>query len=113
MRLAELLRSDVVDRDGTTVGSVDDVRLVQDGPVLEGFGAALRIDGLIVGHGSIAVRLGYHRHQVKGPLLLKRLFTALETRARYVSWDQVDHWDGRTVTLRCAADDLPRLDDVY
>ena len=70
MRIGELLHSTVVDADGKRLGSIDDVRLVQDGPYLEGFGAALRVDGLVVGRGGLAVRLGYHRHGVRGPALL-------------------------------------------
>lgn len=113
MRLGELLNSPVVDSHGAAVGAVHDVRLVQDGPLLEGFGAALRIDALIIGTGSVAVRLGYHRHRVKGPLLLSWLFTTLEKRARYVPWDKVDHWDGKTVALSCPADELSNLEQAY
>ena len=111
MRLAEFLDSTVVDADGHRVGPVDDVRLVQDGPRLEGFGAALRVEGLIVGAGSLAVRVGYHRHRVQGPALLKLVFTALERRARYVAWDEVVR-DGRAVVLGGPASAVPRVSDV-
>jgi hypothetical protein len=113
VRLGELLRSDVVDIDGSVVGPVDDVRLVQDGPFIEGFGAALRVDGLVVGAGGIAVRLGYHRHGVKGPALLKAIFGAIERRGRFVPWAQVQNWDGNRVELVCRADELPSVHDVY
>lgn len=113
MRLGELLHTPVYDAAGAEVGMVDDVRLVQDGPLLEGFGASLRVDGLIVGSGGVAVRLGFHRHGVRGPFLLKKAATALERRARYVPWDQVEHCDGEAVRLRCAAGDLATLSDVY
>lgn len=113
MRIGELLHSTVMDGAGRSVGHVHDVRLVQDGPLMEGFGAALRIAGLVVGSGGGAVRLGYHRHRVRGPFLVKKLFTTIEARARYVPWEQVERWDGRTVTLRCGADELSRLEDVY
>jgi hypothetical protein len=112
MRLGELLHSTVVDATGTAVGAVDDVRLVQDGPLVDGFGHALRVDGLVVGRGALAVRLGYHRHAVKGPVLLKALFRTLERRARYVPWDRVEHWDGTTVVLRCSADQLASAHDA-
>lgn len=111
-RLGELLHCDVVDADGRTVGSVDDVRLVQDGPLLAGFGAALRVDGLVVGAGGLAVRLGFHRHQVKGPALLRWAAGALERRARFVPWDEVAAWEGGEVRLRCPADALPSLTDI-
>jgi len=109
MRLAELLDSTVVDVDGETVGSVEDVRLVQDGPLLEGFGAALRVEGLIVGRGRIAARLGYRDHRVSRPVLLKLLFTAMQARARYVPWQEVHRWDGTTVTLLRRGVELPRM----
>jgi hypothetical protein len=109
--MGELLRSSVVDADGHEMGSVNDVRLVQDGPYIEGFGAALRVDALVVGAGSIAVRLGYHRNRVKGPALLKLVFGAIDRRAHYVPWDDVASWDGSTVTLRRSERDLDRVRD--
>jgi len=112
MRLSDLLHSTVVDRDGHEVGSVEDVRLVQDGPLIEGFGAALRVEGLLIGGGTLSVRLGYHRKRVRGPVLLRALFTALERRAHYAAWEQVaSHGEG-TVQLRCPVSDLPRLHDL-
>ena len=110
--ISDLLECEVVDVDGTPVGSVDDVRLVQDGPVLGGFGAALRVEGLVIGSGGLAVRLGYHRHGVQGPALLRKLFVALERRARFASWDDVSGWEDGTVRLRCPVSNLPRLTDV-
>jgi hypothetical protein len=110
--LSELLRSTVTDVEGREVGDVNDVRLVQDGPLLDGFGAALRIDGLVIGAASLSVRLGYHRHQVKGPPLLKAIFGALERRARFAPWKEVEHWDGTVVRLRCRASDLPSVHEV-
>jgi hypothetical protein len=111
--LSELLHSEVRDADGRALGNVTDVRLVQDGPILEGFGAALRVDGLVVGTGSFAVRLGYHRHGVTGPALLKAIFGTLERRARFVPWDQVAHWEGSTVQLRVPGSDVPTLPEAY
>jgi hypothetical protein len=113
VRMGELLRSTVVDADGHAVGSVDDVRLVQDGPLVEGVGAALRVDGLVIGDGSVAVRLGYHRHRVKGPWLLKTIFGALERRARFAAWDLVAGWDGERVVLTCSEADLPSVSEAY
>jgi hypothetical protein len=59
------------------------------------------------------VRLGYHRHRVKGPWLLKAVFGALERDARFVRWELVDRWDGERVVLRCTQADVPRVSDVY
>ena len=52
MNLSDLLHSHVLDADGISLGSVDDVRMVQDGPLLLPFGAAFRVEGLMVGHGN-------------------------------------------------------------
>jgi hypothetical protein len=113
MLISELLRSHVVDADGRDLGSVNDVRLIQDGPVIDGFGAALRVDGLVVGAGSIAVRLGYHRHRIKGPALLSAILGALERRARFVAWEQVASWDGSTVRLHRKAADVASVRQAY
>jgi hypothetical protein len=110
--MSELLRSTVTDVDGVVMGCIDDVRLVQDGPLLEGFGAALRVEGLVVGRGGLAVRLGFHRHGVTGPILLRKLFVAIERRARYVDWQSVEYWQGDAVRLRVRAADVPRVTDV-
>jgi hypothetical protein len=108
--LSDLLRSSVVDIDGQQMGTVKDVRVVQDGPLGAGFDASLRVDGVVVGAGSLAVRLGYHRHGVNGPALLRLLFGMLERRAVFVPWDRVEHWDGSTVTLTCATAALDAVD---
>jgi hypothetical protein len=109
MRLSDLLHTTVIDAAGREIGSVDDVRLVQDGPVLANFGAALRLDGLVVGMGAVGLRLGYHRAGVRGPWLLKVLFTWLERRARFVPWDAIEEIGGDTVRLNVPSEDLPPL----
>jgi hypothetical protein len=112
-RLGELLHSTVVDAAGRELGSVDDVRLVQDGPLLEGFGNALRVDALVIGRGSLAVRLGFHRQKMKGPWLLKTIFGALERKAVVALWAQVESWEDRRITLVCRADELQTVADAY
>jgi hypothetical protein len=112
MRLSDLLHSTVVDADDREIGSVDDVRLVQDGPPLEGIDASFRVDALIVGRGALGVRLGMHRQRVRGPLPLKALFAGLERRAWFVTWDEVAAWDGHVIRLRLPTDGLRRLADV-
>jgi hypothetical protein len=114
MRLSELLGTEVRDVDGVRVGRVHDVRLVQDGPLLGSFGAALRVDGLVVGQGGrngVAVRLGYHRQRVNGPYVLNRLVLAMERGARFVPWSAVDHVDRDVVRVGSRIDELPRLRD--
>jgi hypothetical protein len=49
MRLSELLGAEVTDQRGRSAGKVHDVRPTQDGPVIGGFGARLRLAGLLVG----------------------------------------------------------------
>ena len=111
MRMGELLRSEVVAADGVSLGRVEDVRLVQDGPFVEGFGAALRLDALIVGRPAFPVRLGFHRHGVRGPAVLRWVFAAMERRGHRVPWSQVAACEGGTVRLRVPADQVPHLGD--
>jgi hypothetical protein len=58
MRLSELLGAEAVDQAGRSACHVHDVRLVQDGPLVGGFGASLRVDGLLVGRRAVGARLG-------------------------------------------------------
>lgn len=109
MRLSDLLHTRVVDRDGVDIGSVDDVRMVQDGPLLLPFGHAFRVEGLMVGHRSIGTRLGYVRGGVQGPWLLRVIFSALERRAHYVDWQDVETWDGEIIRLTKGRDELGSL----
>jgi hypothetical protein len=112
MRLSELLGRPVLDADGRAMGTVKDVRLVQDGPYVEGFGQALRVEGLLFGRGALGVRLGMARANVQGPWPLTTVFRRLERRARYVEWDDVtrhdDGDDDGVIRLRAGA----RLIDV-
>jgi len=110
MRLGELLGKPVVTADGKRVGRVHDVRLVADGPKL-GFGPALRVDGLVVGRGAVAIRLGYQRHGVRGPFIMGRLIRTLEGHARYVRWSEVAE-RGDEIRLRARIDELPRITDI-
>jgi len=89
MRLSELLGRDVVCADGRAIGKVKDVRLVQDGPYVEGFGHALRVEGILFGRGAIGIRLGMARANVNGPWPMTAVFRRLERRARYVDWNEV------------------------
>jgi hypothetical protein len=109
MLLSDLLHSRVIDVDGLDCGPVDDVRLVQDGPLLLPFGHALRVDGIVIGHGGLGLRLGYHHGGTKGPLLLRALFATLARRARFVPWEQVESCQGDVVHLRCRHADLSPL----
>ena len=58
MRLSDLLGKPVVDEAGEGLGVVHDVAAVQDGPVVGAFGAALRVEALLVGVHGLWSRLG-------------------------------------------------------
>ena len=108
MRLTELLGAEVVDQAGRSAGRVHDVRLVQDGPPVGGFGAALRLDGLIVGRRAVGARLGYERSDRGGPLLVKLLAGWLHHDGRYVAWDRVRAIEPDRIHISGSADDLPQ-----
>jgi hypothetical protein len=112
VRISDLLDRPVVDVAGADIGKVHDVRLVQDGPVLAGGLAALRVDALVVGGGTLSVRLGYHRHGVRGPAPLRALFGALERRAVVVPWAEIVLADDGPLRLRCGRAQLPGLEEV-
>jgi hypothetical protein len=106
MRLSELLKHEVVDGSGKSLGEVQDVRLVQDGPNVGTFGPSLRVDGVVIGRRAAGVRLGYHRDEVKGPWVLRALFRRLEKRGRFARWDQLEIGDDRII-VRGELDDIP------
>jgi sporulation protein YlmC with PRC-barrel domain len=106
MRLSDLLNSEVFDPDGHKVGRVHEVRAVKDGPIQGAFGAALRVDGLIVGKGSVGTRLGLDRTDVGRPLALRWIFGGVTGEKRYVRWDQVAAITGDRIILRVQARDL-------
>lgn len=108
MRLSELLGAEVIDGHGRAVGKVHDVRLEQAGPELEGFGPALRVEGLIVGRRALGARFGFGRCGVKGPWLLKLVFGALGHDGRYVAWDRIRSIEGGQIRITGTVADLPR-----
>ena len=101
-RLSDLVNATALDAGGAVLGEVEDVRLVQDGPFVEGFGHKLRVDGVVIGKRSRGLRLGFGRANVQGPWLLKAIFTRLERHASYYSWDELE-WEPGTVRLKPGA----------
>src|SRR3954452_17286037 len=101
-RLSDLVEAVAFDAAGSPIGEVEDVRLVQDGPFVEGFGHKLRVDGVAIGKRARGLRLGFGRADVRGPWLLKVIFGRLERHVSYYSWDAVD-WEAGTVRLRPGA----------
>jgi hypothetical protein len=113
VQMSEVMGTRVSDADGVSLGQVTDIKLVQDGPYVEGFGNALRVDALVVGRGGIGSRLGYVRGGVRGPWLLAKLATTLEGRAHLIQWSDLDRTASGDFTARRRRADLPRLRDLY
>lgn len=95
IRITDLIGHDVHTGDGASLGKVHDVRLVHQAPY--GTTGALRVDGLVIGSGGAAVRLGYASADVAGPWLLKAVLGWWARKARYVAWADVQLVDGRIV----------------
>jgi hypothetical protein len=108
MRLADLIGSVVVDTDGDEIGDVGDVWLIQDGPPMGVFGAALRVDRLVIGRFGLASRSGYDRPQVRGPVLLARLLGRQTEHRPVVSWGDIAAIEEGRVRLRPSVGDLER-----
>ncbi|MDX6267425.1 MAG: hypothetical protein QOD70_2165 [Frankiales bacterium] len=97
MRGSDLLGAPVVSRSGAALGRVLDVRLVQDGPLLGAF-AAMRVEGLVVGHRRTSARLGYDRVEAHGPLLVATVVRWLARDNRYLPWEQASLEGHRVVS---------------
>jgi len=102
LRLSDLLECRVYDRHGVDLGRVSDVRVVQDGAILAGVQARFRVDALLVGRGGVGERLGFIRGRVRGPWLLKVLFTRLERHAKYIAVADIADWNVDQRALRLA-----------
>jgi hypothetical protein len=87
LRISDLIGHEVFGSDGTSLGKVHDVRLVRQAAY--GTSGALRLDGLVIGKGGVAVRLGYASPDVTGPWLLTAVLGRLARKARYVAWSDV------------------------
>ena len=87
MRLGELLSKDVITENGEHLGKVHDVLLHLDDHGSQP--QTLTIEGLIVGTGSLAARLGYTYGEVNGPRPLAALMRRLGRSARYIPWDHL------------------------
>jgi sporulation protein YlmC with PRC-barrel domain len=110
MRLSELIGKPVVDREGTALGYVADLRLVQDGPMLGPIGASLRVSGLVVVERRHLRLFGYERDV--GPWLVSIFIRRLARQIRYVAWDQIDEFGAGTVRLNVGGADVADLADL-
>ena len=104
MRLSELLGREVRDAGDRYVGTVADVVLVQDGPMLGPYAAALRLTGLIVVERRHVRLMGYERDVM--PLGLRWLVRRLAGRVAHVPWEDVEAWDAPVLRLRTTGDRL-------
>jgi hypothetical protein len=100
MRLSDLLNKPVLDAAGRRVGYVLDVRLVQDGPVLAETNASFRLHDLLVGPHRVGARLGYERADLRGPGLLKAIFSRVHARDESYAWDRIASIEEDCVRLR-------------
>jgi hypothetical protein len=106
MRLADLIGSVVVDAHGDEVGEVGDVWLTQDGPPMGAFGAALRVETLVIGRFGIASRAGYERPGVTGPAPIAWLLRRRTAHRPIAPWGDVAAVEEGKIRLRRTVDDL-------
>jgi len=102
MRLTDLLGAVVVERDGREIGVVHDVVLVQDGVVLENWGAALRLHWLLVGSSARWARLGLDRRSTHGPAPMTWLTRRAGPPLR-IPWAAVEEVADGRITVRAGA----------
>jgi sporulation protein YlmC with PRC-barrel domain len=103
MRASKLLRADVVDETGRSLGPVRDLRITPD---------SLEIVGLVVGGGpvaDIAHGWGYAEGRAAGPWLLRAATGRAARRARMIPSGRVVAWGSETIQITGSWDDLPRL----
>jgi sporulation protein YlmC with PRC-barrel domain len=108
MRLADLIGAVVVDASGDELGKVADVWLTQDGPPIGAFGAALRVDRLVVGRFGLASRAGYDRSNVHGPAPIAWLLGRRTSHRPVASWSDVAAVQEGRIVLRRGGRDLDR-----
>jgi sporulation protein YlmC with PRC-barrel domain len=112
MRLSELLGRDVTDSAGAPVGTVIDVRLIQDGPP-QGIGQArLRLAGLVVSPRHSGRLLGYDRIPYEGPWLVRQLVRAYHRGTRYVHWEWIVDPAQHALRIDRPLPDIPHLQDI-
>jgi sporulation protein YlmC with PRC-barrel domain len=102
MRLSDLLTAEVVDEHGKRVGHVRDVAFVRDGPSIEGFGPAYRLESLIIGRGSLGARLGLDREDIRSPWLLRLIFG--RHRPRTIPWEDVAAVEDQRIRVRTSGE---------
>jgi hypothetical protein len=110
MRLSDLLGLDVTDIDAQRIGTVADVRLVQDGPMIGPYGAAFRLSGLIIVEHRHVRLLGYER--AVGPWFVRWLLHRLTGEVAFVPWDMIDTIDATGIRISLAQQECIGLHDL-
>jgi sporulation protein YlmC with PRC-barrel domain len=115
-RLSRLIGLRVRDGSGEPIGQVADVRLSQDGPLLEEVQHAFRLSGLIVVPRHTGQLFGYERGPGgQAPLLVRSIIRRLHHGGCYVPWSQIElpmsSSDG--IRLSVPRTELPPLTDLY
>ena len=108
MRLADLIGSKVLDADGVDVGRVGDVWLTQDGPPIGVFGAALRVDSLVIGRFGLASRAGYDRDDSRGPAPIAWFLHRRTAHRPVFRWPDIASLEEGRIRLRSRVADLDR-----
>lgn len=104
MRASELFGLDVFDRTGDTVGVVHDVRARRE--FFADRAERLTIEGLVVGSGSVGIRLGYGHGGTRGPWFLTQLFRRRARDTRFVPWHAIARRTATEVHLEVDLDQL-------
>jgi len=108
MRLADLIGSRIVDGNGDEMGRVGDVWLLQDGPPIGVFGAALTVEAFVVGRFGLASRAGYEREGVRGPAPIAWFLHRQTAHRPVVRWSEIAAIEEGRIRLRVGQDDLDR-----
>jgi hypothetical protein len=73
---------------------------VQDGHPIGTWGAAFRLDSIVVGASAVGVRLGFARGDVRGPWMLKAILARRHARLEEVPWAGVAAIEPGRLTVR-------------
>jgi sporulation protein YlmC with PRC-barrel domain len=112
MRLTDLLEARLLDVEGVDLGRIRDVWLVQDGPPIGPFGAALRVERVVAGGAAIGSRLGYERASMTGPWPLAAFFHSRHAHGVSATWSEVAALEESRIRLRLAATGLERPESI-
>lgn len=109
VRASDILGKEAWHESGVKLGIVHDIRAVQEKPF--GSTGALRVTGIVVGRGSVGVRLGYGSPEQTGPALLHAIFGRRARHARHIPWHEV-HIEADRVVVRTPLDAMQHPNDL-